>query len=75
MFYAAKYDQIETIKQLLQAGCDPNLKDNFGKTPLHDAIERGSMDVAKVLIKEGRYYDHLRFIHIENLTRKFVCMD
>ena len=54
LFYAAKYDQIETIKQLLQAGCDPNLKDNFGKTPLHAAIERGSMEVAKVLIKEGK---------------------
>ena len=54
LFYASRYVQTETIKQLLQAGCDPNIKDNFGKTPLHEAIERGSLEVAKVLIKEGK---------------------
>ena len=53
LFYAARYDQTDSVKQLLEAGCNPNITDNYGKTPLHEAIEKGCLDVAKVLLKEG----------------------
>lgn len=51
--YAARYDQPEVAIQLLAAGCDPNVGDNEGITPLHEAVDAGSMDVLKLLIKQG----------------------
>lgn len=57
LFFAARYDQTDSVRQLLQAGCDPNIKDNFGKTPLHEAIEKGSMAAVKVFLKEGEGLD------------------
>ena len=35
---------------LLDAGADPNIKDNYGKTPLHDAAEYGHEEVVKVCV-------------------------
>ena len=36
-----------------KAGADPNVKSEFGNTPLHDAIEKGQAGTAEVLIKAG----------------------
>ncbi|XP_060070752.1 poly [ADP-ribose] polymerase tankyrase-2-like [Ylistrum balloti] len=53
LFYAARYDQPEVAIQLLEAGCDPNVGDDDGITPLHEAVDAGSYDVLKLLIKQG----------------------
>ncbi|KAL3854186.1 hypothetical protein ACJMK2_013464 [Sinanodonta woodiana] len=51
--YAARYEQIDTAKQLLKSGCNPNAADETGKTPLHEAVERGFLEIVKILIKDG----------------------
>ncbi|KAK3582870.1 hypothetical protein CHS0354_012482 [Potamilus streckersoni] len=51
--YAARYEQIDTAKELLKSGCNPNAADETGKTPLHEAVEKGSLEIVKILIKDG----------------------
>jgi hypothetical protein len=41
------------VKLLLERGADPNAKNKDGKTPLHVAAIRGSVDVARLLLQYG----------------------
>ena len=68
LFYASRYGQIDSVRQLLEAGCDPNKTDIIGKTPLHEAIEKGCLDVAKVLLREGTRCRH--FLILSKMIRK-----
>ena len=44
------------MKELILAGADPNLRDNAGWTPLHEACNHGNFDCVKELIKsKGKY--------------------
>lgn len=54
LFYTARYGQIETAEQLIEAGCSPNQKDNFGNSALHEAVEKGHLDVAEVFLRDGK---------------------
>ena len=38
LYYAAQFGHIDAIKVLLEAGADPNIEDEDGKTPLHVTI-------------------------------------
>ena len=40
-------------EQLLNDGINPDLKDANGETPLHEAAERGLMDIVTLLIERG----------------------
>jgi len=37
------------IKLLIEKGCDINLKNAVGRTPLHIAVERGYIEIVKLL--------------------------
>lgn len=52
---AAFFGHLETVKQLLRAGADPNLpsKNRLGVIPLHSALANGSKEIARVLIEAG----------------------
>ena len=41
---------IEAVKQHLAAGADVNMKDDWGKTPLHKAAAYGGKEVTELLI-------------------------
>ncbi|GLE02364.1 hypothetical protein PINS_up011202 [Pythium insidiosum] len=43
----------EALHLLLASGADPNAVDAFGFTPLHRAIERGSLEAATLLLSGG----------------------
>ena len=44
---------INEITKLLKDGCNPNIKDDYGWTPLHRAAYDGYADIAKVLLGHG----------------------
>lgn len=54
LFLAARCDQPEVAVQLLAAGCDANLADSEGNTPLHEAAEAGHLEVLRILLKNGK---------------------
>lgn len=53
LFYSARYGQLDTAVQLIEAGCSPNQKDILGNTPLHEAVEKSHLDVAEAFLKDG----------------------
>ncbi len=50
---AAVEGNIEAVKQNLFAGADVNAKDEFGATPLHNAVWEGYKEIAELLIAKG----------------------
>ncbi|KAK3083084.1 hypothetical protein FSP39_013519 [Pinctada imbricata] len=54
LFYAAQCDQPEVAVQLINAGCDANIADHHGNTPLHEAAEYGHIEIVNLLIEKGK---------------------
>lgn len=50
---AAIKGDVATVTELLDQGADPNLKDNAGWTPLHEACNLGHQGVVEVLVERG----------------------
>lgn len=51
---AARGNHTDIVSALLAAGADPNLPGGEdGKTPLHDAAERGAIEAARLLLQHG----------------------
>lgn len=48
----AKRD-VEIVKMLLEAGADPNARQERGFTPLHDAAANGNAPLVELLLKHG----------------------
>jgi uncharacterized protein len=53
LHWAARGDDIESAKLLLQAGSDVRLADRYGITPLRLAAENGSAAMIEILLKAG----------------------
>src|SRR5215467_3108124 len=47
---AAKANDIARVRELLNAGGDPNFRDHLGATPLHDAAWNGYKEIAELLL-------------------------
>ena len=52
-FEAIRKNDIETVESMIQSGQDVNVKDVFGSSPLHVAIEHERLDIAEMLIDAG----------------------
>ncbi len=50
---ACMNEQINTVKLLIEKGCDVNEKDHNGKTILHEMCRKGNVDITKLLINNG----------------------
>jgi len=53
LLYASRGGYQEMVRYLLQRGASSLKQDNAGGTVLHHAIEKGHLDVLRVLIEEG----------------------
>jgi hypothetical protein len=50
---AAEKGEINTVKELLEKGADPEEKDSFGDTALMHAAEKGHPEIVKLLLDKG----------------------
>ncbi|KAK0649333.1 hypothetical protein B0T16DRAFT_409853 [Cercophora newfieldiana] len=53
LLWACEHDDPETVQLLLQSGANPSLENAVGPTPLTTAIQRGHIDVVRVLLAAG----------------------
>jgi ankyrin repeat protein len=53
LHYAVERDNIEIVRMLLDAKADPNIKNEFGDTPLAFAAASGSEELIEALIEGG----------------------
>lgn len=53
LFYAIDNANVEDTKLLLKFGCDPNVTNRKGWTPLMIAAFKGDIDMCKILIRSG----------------------
>ena len=49
----ASNGQTEQVELLSASGTDPNSRDNYGQTPLHNAVLYGETETAKLLLASG----------------------
>ena len=50
---AAEKGNFEAVKKMLEYGADPNMRNNYGATPLSWAAEKGHTEMVKVLLEAG----------------------
>jgi ankyrin repeat protein len=57
IFNAVTTGDLDAVKQMLESGLDPSLKDSEGMTPLHFATDRGHLEIVKILLQNGASID------------------
>jgi ankyrin repeat protein len=53
LHFAADNGDVQRIRELIAAGCDPNSFDSLGKTPLHYAAQNECFAAVEFLIQAG----------------------
>merc|ERR1712029_1183036 len=53
MGIAVRKGSVDTLTSLFGSNADPNFPNNFGKFPLHLAVERNLAEAVRVLLKAG----------------------
>ena len=51
--YAAKYNSLNMVRFLVEMGCDKEMTDEWGATPLIAAAQRGYLKTVRFLVKSG----------------------
>ncbi|XP_003424459.1 putative ankyrin repeat protein RF_0381 isoform X1 [Nasonia vitripennis] len=62
LHYFTNTDNETIARQLIEAGCDINLKNRYGETPLMTAVESNNLKIAKLLLDAGAIHLNTNFI-------------
>lgn len=54
LFYAAQYSRHDIAELLITSGCDPDIPDVDGNSPLHEAAEKCDLRMIRLLTSKGR---------------------
>jgi ankyrin repeat protein len=46
-------EDVGAIRCMIQLGADCNIRDIYGRTPLFQAVDEGSLDIVRTLVEEG----------------------
>ena len=57
LHYACEEGNLKIVETLLNANCNPNIKNNLNQTPIHLSTKRGYFDITKKLIESGAKLD------------------
>ena len=57
LHYACDEGNLKIVEVLLNANCNPNIKNNLNQTPIHLSAQRGYFDITKKLIDSGAKLD------------------
>jgi ankyrin repeat protein len=53
LYRSVAFNQLESVKILLEYGADVNLQNRLGESPLHQAANNNFMEISKVLLENG----------------------
>ena len=73
LHYSCDEGHLKIVKLLLDAKCDPNIKNNEKETPLHLASKRGYFDICKILIENGAILN--QYNSENNSPIHYACMN
>lgn len=69
-------DQPEIAEALLKAGCNPEIRDFRGNTPLHIVCEQGSLRGVGVLTQYSPSHHLSSLLHLRNYNGKHgLCLN
>ena len=57
LHFAAKENKIEVVKNLLEKGASPMVRDQWRQTPYRIARDNGNKEVAKLLMSKMKFWD------------------
>ena len=72
---ATQYATLEELERLLQAGADPNARDEEGRTPLYYAKSAEWMERTKLLLKYGADFSYRDKWGVSNLYELFDSVE
>ena len=73
LHYSCDEGNLKIVEILLNANCDPNIKNNEKETPLHLASKHGYFDISKLLIENGAIINS--YNSEKNTPFHYVCMN
>ncbi|XP_011505439.1 PREDICTED: uncharacterized protein LOC105368183 isoform X2 [Ceratosolen solmsi marchali] len=53
LHWAACYSNKDMVQYLIDKGADINMENGCGTTPLHEAVNRGEIEICQILLKSG----------------------
>ncbi|ALA62536.1 ankyrin repeat family protein [Turkeypox virus] len=78
LYIAVKLNNISAVKFLLAKGIDPNMYDEYYRTPLHYAVDNNSVELVDVLLRYNTdpdiVDDNFEYPIVSSIRRGYICV-